>query len=149
MTLRMSPTNLVVLTTSLLALSGCAHYAAKPLPEATDALSAPSRAILSMAVQQLHRPFLKPEPVDLNAPLTPNVLAVIAVVENPDLKAQRTKLGVTVAQAFAARLLPDPTFQANFDKLLSGPDKFNGYGAQIGFDLNALRTRTVTRQSRA
>jgi cobalt-zinc-cadmium efflux system outer membrane protein len=44
-------------------------------------------------------------------------------------------------------LLPDPTFQANFDKLLSGPDNFNGYGAQLGFDLNALRTRGVTRQA--
>lgn len=146
MTHRMSPTNLVVLI-SLLALSGCAHYAAKPLPDAADALSAPSPAILSMEAQRLQRPFLKPEPVNLDAPLTPNALAVIAVVENPDLKAQRAKLGVTDAQAFAARLLPDPTFQANFDKLLSGPDKFNGYGAQIGFDLNALRTKTVTRQS--
>ena len=146
MTHRMSPTNLVVLI-SLLALSGCAHYAAKPLPDAADALSAPNPAILSMEAQRLQRPFLEPEPVNLNAPLTPNALAVIAVVENPDLKAQRAKLGVTDAQAFAARLLPDPTFQANFDKLLSGPDKFNGYGAQIGFDLNALRTRAVTRQS--
>ena len=53
----------------------------------------------------------------------------------------------TDAQAFAARLLPDPTFQANFDYRLSGPDKFNGYGAQIGFDLNTLRTAAVTRQS--
>ena len=136
-----------VALTGVLVLGGCAHYAAKPLPGAADALSPPDRAILSIEAQQLQRPFLKPAPVDLNAPLTPNALAVIAVLENPDLKAQRAKVGVTDAQAFAARLLPDPTFQANFDKLLSGPDKFNGYGAQIGFDLNALRTRAVTRQS--
>lgn len=130
-----------------LLLGACAHYAPKPLPGAEAILAEPKPAILSIQAQRIDRPYLKPQPIDLSQPLTPNALAVIAVLENPDLKAQRTKVGVTDAQAFAARLLPDPTFQANFDKLLSGPDKFNGYGAQIGFDLNALRTAAVTRQA--
>ena len=128
-------------------LGACAHYSPKPLPDAASALVRPNPAILSVAAQKIDRPFLKPQPVDLAAPLTPNALAVIAVIENPDLKAQRAKIGVTDAQAFAAGLLPDPTFQASFDHRLSGPDKFNGYGAQIGFDLNTLRTAAVTRQS--
>jgi outer membrane protein TolC len=119
----------------------------RPLPSAEAALSPPNLAGLSIDAQSIQRPFLSPQPIDLRQPLTPNALAVIAVLENPDLKAQRAKLGVTDAQAFAARLLPDPTFQANYDFLISGPDNYNGYGAQIGFDLNALRTRAVTRQS--
>ena len=130
-----------------LLLGACAHYAPKPLPSAAEALAGPSPAILSIDAQHIERPYLTPQPVDLNQPLTANALGVIAVLENPDLKAQRAKVGVTDAQAFAARLLPDPTFQANFDKRLSGPDKFNGYGAQIGFDLNSLRTAKITRQS--
>jgi outer membrane protein TolC len=130
-------------------VSGCARYGPRPLPSSDAILAAPAPAILSIEAQQIRRPYLEPQPVDLSKPLTPNALAVIAVLENPDLKAQRAKVGVTDAQAFAARLLPDPTFQANYDFLISGPDQYNGYGAQIGFDLNALRTRTVTREAGA
>ena len=128
-------------------LTGCATYAPKPLTAPSEALAAPNAAILSVEAAKIDRPFLTPQPIDLSAPLTPNALAVIAVLENPDLKAQRTKAGVIDAQAFAARLLPDPTAQVSFDKLLSGPDIFNGFGGQLGFDLNQLRTARVTRQS--
>ena len=127
------------------ALSGCATYQAAPLRPASDVLAAPDLAILSADASKIDRPYLTPQPIDLTQPLTPNALAVIAVLENPDLKAQRAKSGVTDAQAFAARLLPDPSFQANFDKILSGPDVFNAFGAQLGFDLNAIRTARVTR----
>ncbi len=128
-------------------LAGCAHYTPKPLGAPSDILVGPDIAILSADAEKIDRPYLKPQPIDLSSPLTPNALAVIAVLENPDLKAQRAKAGVTTAQVFSARLLPDPTFQGGFDKLLSGPDIFNGFGGQIGFDLNQLRTARVTRQS--
>jgi len=126
---------------------GCAHYQRAPLADGASVLVAPDRAILSAQAAHLDRPFLTPQPVDLSAPLTPNALAVVAVLENPDLKAQRAKTGVAVAQAFAARLLPDPTVQGNFDKLISGPDTFNALGGQIGVDLGALRTARVTREA--
>lgn len=133
----------------LIMVSGCAHYVPRPLVSAESILTAPDAAILSVEAQKIRRPYLHPQAVDLSKPLTPNALAVIAVLENPDLKTQRAKVGVTDAQAFAARLLPDPTLQANYDFLISGPDQYNGYGAQIGFDLNALRTLAVTRQAGA
>ena len=136
---------LPVMAASLLA--GCASYAPRPLTAPSDVLAAPDPAILSVDATKIDRPYLTPQPIDLSAPLTPNALAVIAVLENPDLKALRTKSGVTDAQAFSARLLPDPSFQGSFDKLLTGPDEFNGFGGQIGFDLNALRTARVTRES--
>lgn len=128
-------------------LAGCAQYTPSPLPDPKLALAAPDVQLITADSQKIDRPYLAPEPINLAAPLTPNGLAILAVLLNPDLKALRAKNGVTDAQVFAARLLPDPTFQANFDKLLSGPDEFNGYGAQIGFDLNSLRTAAVTRQS--
>ncbi len=61
----------------------------------------------------------------------------------------RAKTGVSDAQAFAARLLPDPTAQFGFDQRLSGPDPFNGFSGQIAFDLNQLRLRRVTRVQQA
>jgi outer membrane protein TolC len=130
-----------------LLLAGCAHYAPQPLAAPADILAAPNPAILWVEAQKIDRPWLQPQPIDLTQPLTPNALAIIAILENPDLRAQRARAGVTDAQAFAARLLPDPSFQANFDKILSGPDIFDAYGAQLGLDLNMLRTRGVTRQS--
>ncbi len=104
-------------------MSGCAQYQAAPLSAPSDVLAAPDAAILSADAAKIDRPFLTPQPIDLSQPLTPNALAVIAVLENPDLKAQRAKSGVTDAQAFAARLLPDPSFQGSFDKILSGPGR--------------------------
>lgn len=126
-------------------LAGCASYTLSPLRAPSDVLAAPAVAILSADAQKIDRPYLTPQAIDLAAPLTPNALAVIAVLENPDLKAQRLKAGVTEAQIFSARLLPDPTFQGGFDKLLAGPDIFNGYAAQLGQDFNLLRTARVTR----
>jgi outer membrane protein TolC len=81
--------------------------------------------------------------VDLARPLTPHVLGLIAVVANPDLKAARARAAVAQAQLFAAGLLPDPSFTFSYDALLSGPDMANGLGAQLVYELTALRDRGV------
>jgi outer membrane protein, heavy metal efflux system len=143
--LRVSATSLILLGAA--ALSGCAHYQPSPLREPATVLAPPNLSLVSADAQKIDRPYLTPEAIDLSKPLTPNALGILAVLLNPDLKALRAKNGVTDAQAFAAGLLPDPSFQASFDKLLSGPDVYNGLGAQIGFDLNQLRTRAATRAS--
>jgi cobalt-zinc-cadmium efflux system outer membrane protein len=122
-------------------------YNHSPLRTASDILAPAETAILSADAAKIDRPYLVPQPIDLSQPLTPNALAVIAVLRNPDLKAQRAKAGVADAQAFAARLLPDPTIQVSYDKLLSGPDMFNGFAGQIALDLNQLRLARVTRES--
>lgn len=127
-------------------LAGCASYHAAPLASPDVALAPPDMAIVSADAARIDRPYLQPQPIDWTQPLTPNALAVIAVLENPDLKAQRAKSGVADAQAFAARLLPDPTVQANYDTLLAGPDMFDAFGGQLAMDLNQLRTAKVTRQ---
>jgi cobalt-zinc-cadmium efflux system outer membrane protein len=126
-------------------LAGCATYHAVPLG-APDAVLAPlDMTIVSADAAKLDRPYLRPQAIDLSQPLTPNALAVLAVMENPDLKALRLKGGITAAQAFSARLIPDPTVQGAFDKRLQGPDPFNGFGGQIGFDLSQLRLAGATR----
>jgi outer membrane protein TolC len=130
-------------------LAGCASYRAAPLADSAATLATPDMAIVSADAARIDRPYLQPQPVDWTQPLTLNALAIVAVLENPDLKAQRAKTGVTDAQAFAARLLPDPTVQANYDTLLAGPDMFDAFGGQLAMDLNQLRTAKVERQSNA
>jgi cobalt-zinc-cadmium efflux system outer membrane protein len=129
----------------LLLLGGCAHYAPVALT-GDPGLTPPVAAVLTVESTRIARPFLRPEAVDLTRPLTPNALAVLAVLRSPDLTAARAKAGVVAAQSFAARLLPDPTLTLGYDYRYAGPDMFNGLLGQLGLDLNALRTRRVTAQ---
>ena len=125
------------------------QYAELKLPKAAAALAPPDIPLLLTEAARIKRPFLTAQPIDLSNPLTLNEIAVITVLANPDLRALRSKIGVTEAQAFAARLLPDPTAQLSFDKLISGPDMLNGFGGQLGFDLARLRTARIIRESGA
>lgn len=127
-------------------LAGCATYAPSPLPDNTAVLASPVASVIEARAGAIDRPWLKPAPLDLSAPLTPAGIATLAVVNNPELAALRARAGVADAQAFAAGLLPDPTFSIGADKVLSGPDTMLGIASSLGFDLNTLRTRGVTRQ---
>jgi outer membrane protein TolC len=134
---------LCVALMSSLSLSACASYTPRPLSSAPDVLETPTATALNAAAASIKRPYLEPTTIDLGAPLDLNAVATIAVIASPDLKALRAKAGVSDAQAFAARLLPDPTFSAGFHPLLSGPDPLAEIAGALGFDLNALRTHNV------
>jgi outer membrane protein, heavy metal efflux system len=131
------------LVTVALLLAGCASYAPRPL--AAGIAPADTSALVRDAAS-IDRPFLKPATIDLGAPLDDNAIAVIAVLGNPDLKALRTKAGIADAQVFAARLLPDPTFNLGLGHILAGPDPVDEIVSGLGLDINALRTGKVRRQ---
>lgn len=133
------------LSLALLA-AGCASYTPAPLVDNPEVLAGPVSQVLETRASTVKRPWLSPTPVDLAAPLTQHGVAALAVVNNPDLIALRARAGVADAQAFAAGLLPDPTFSLGADKVLSGPDTFLNIAGTLGLDLNALRKRAVTRQ---
>ena len=127
----------------VLLLGGCQSYAPAPLSSSPDVLAPPDKTALSKAAAAIDRPYLKPLTIDLDAPLDGNAIATLAVIANPDLKALRARAGVTDAQVFAARLLPDPTLSLGASQVLSGPDPLADLVGALGFDLNALRTRGV------
>src|SRR5665213_374626 len=129
-----------------LLLNACAVYRSKPLTDQPAVLTAPVAAVLARDSARIERPYLQPIAIDLAQPLDSNGIAVLAVIANPDLKAARLRVKVAAAQSFAARLLPDPTFNAGEDFLLSGPDPFNNIAAALGLDLNALITHSVVRE---
>jgi cobalt-zinc-cadmium efflux system outer membrane protein len=121
-------------------LGGCATYAPVPLTKDSDqALAGPDLRAVATDVARLRHPRLAPVAIDLDRPLTPEALGLIAVITNPDLKAARAKAKVADAQVFDAGLLPDPTINLSFDKRLAGPDPLNGWGAQVIYELVALR----------
>ncbi|MBV9884799.1 MAG: TolC family protein [Sphingomonadaceae bacterium] len=128
-----------------LLVAGCATYRPEPLTESPPTLAPPVAAIIARDAAAIERPFLRPAIIDLSQPLDANAVATLAVLLNPDLRAQRQRAGVADAQAFAAGLLPDPTFSFGADQVLSGPDPLLGLASTLGFNLNALRTRRVAR----
>ena len=127
----------------VLLLSGCNAYSPLPLPQ--QATLAPSLADLRITVpvdgaHQRHT-FDIQNGVDLTE------VAILAVLNNPQLRAHRAGLGVAEAQSFAAGLLPDPQLSAGMEKPTSsnpGESLVNAYTLGLGYDLQAL----ITRQSR-
>jgi len=130
-----------------LLLGGCAHFRPTPLGDSADALAPPVAAALSADAAKIDRPYLTPVALDLTKPLDANAVAVLAVLSNRDLRALRTRARVAEAQAFAARLLPDPTFNFAYDVLLAGPDALNNIVGQLVQDIALMRTRRIVAAS--
>jgi outer membrane protein TolC len=129
-----------------LLLAGCATYRPAPLSDNPALLSPPVLAAVARDAAAIERPFLRPAAIDLGQPLDPNAIATLTVLLNPDLRALRERAGVADAQAFAAGLLPDPSFSLGADQVLAGPDTMLGIAASFGVNLAALRTRRVARE---
>ena len=134
------------LTICLLAVSsGCAHYHAKPL-QTSSPLSGKLDA-LTVRIDAPHYARLfgeqKRYTVDLQDGLDEMEISILAVLNNPQLKATRKKMHVARAQLFAAGLLPDPKFGAEQQKTTgnSDPQLVNGYTYNLGFNIRSLITR--------
>jgi outer membrane protein TolC len=119
-----------------LALAACASYRASPLPTSVDLAQSP--AALKTAIAPLRLEPLSTITIDPRAGLTPLDVAVLAAINNPDLKAKRAALGVPSAEVFAAGLLPDPQVAAGFDKPIAGPDTHTAFNVSPSIDLAAL-----------
>jgi outer membrane protein TolC len=130
------------LTTSL---SACAMYHPRSLPSAAD--TRPDAAGLKVNLARLRLSPLKPIVVDATDGLDPLEVAVLAVLNSPDLQAKRAALGVDAAQVFAAGLLPDPQINAGFDHPTAGPDNQNAYSVSPSLDLAALIARSSARRA--
>ena len=115
-------------------LSGCTGYQPKPLAQNVD---------LATAVDQIRAP----EPADEIKPtegLSLTDVAIMAVRNNPDLKAQRKRLGVTQAHLFSAGLLPDPQLSASLDHPTGSiPGTVNAFGLGLGYDIMPLINRSA------
>jgi outer membrane protein TolC len=113
-------------------LTGCATYHAQPL-----SLVSPLKSGLSA----LNRSLQAGRRIKVNAPLSAQALAALAVLNDPALVALRAQAGVARAQVFASALLPDPNIQGGFMALLGGPGSAPSIAGAISQDIAALVTR--------
>ena len=122
-----------------LCLPGCATYSPHPLAEQPDLIDRP--AALTIDPRTLPLPALRKHVFDPRDGLDMTEVAMIAVINNPDLKAERRKSDVARAQLFDAGLLPDPQISASVDHPMGGgPGLTEAYGVGLNYDLLSLIT---------
>jgi outer membrane protein TolC len=125
--------------TLLAGLTGCATY--QPLPLADHAVLVDSVSHVTMDVKHLPFSSLATHKFDPADGLDMTETAMVAVVNNPDLKLARDDAHIAHAQAFAAGLLPDPQFSLSRDyPQSSAADTTSAYNAGLAYDLTALVT---------
>lgn len=129
------------LAAALLAmLAACASY--QPRPLATGPSLLPGYADIAVERGQIDLPELAAHPFDASAGLGMDDVAILAVVNNPDLRLARADARIAHAQAFAAGLLPDPQVALTRD-FPSNPQtsSTSAFNLNLSQDINALIRR--------
>lgn len=113
----------IATATLFLLAGGCASYQPQPAsPEVIQAVLQPlPLEELQNRAAFLRHPGLPPIQIVPGAPLTPQAAAVVAVIQNPTLRAIRDRRGVAEAQLLQAGLLPNPQLIASNDFQITGP----------------------------
>jgi outer membrane protein TolC len=121
-------------------LAGCASAGKEPLP--TGPSSAASAAALKVDAAQLRLEPLKSIVIDARDGLDPDEIAVLAVLNSPELRAKRAAARVSQAQVFDAGLLPDPQINVSAD-FPTTPGASIAYSIAAALDIQALITRSA------
>lgn len=128
-----------------LLLTACTSYQAKELSsQAIEQQNQPlALAQLQVQAAQIKHPLLKPVQFDLPDGLSPDEAAILAVLQNPELRLARDKHGIADAQLLQAGLLPNPRVAYNFAAPSGGLDqgKVQGYGLSLDWEFTALITQ--------
>lgn len=128
----------------------CAYPGADRLP--TSAAVGPFngfRPALRERASRLGHPLLPRLRIDSSDGLSPDELALISVVANPDLRVLRDARGLAHAQVIEAGLLPNPTVSFSVD-VPAGPQPPGtspGYGVTLGWSLGELVRRGASRRA--
>ena len=133
---------------SIFVLSTACHVY-KPMPldqEAVNrALTPPSDQTIRQEAAAINHPILRPIVFDDRDGLSPDEAAVLAVLANPSLRAERDRRGLADAALLEAGLLPNPQLSAGLDIPTGGITKgaINGYTLGLSWDISALISRTA------
>lgn len=121
---------------------GCAHYEPMPLTSAAveQALTLPLPSTLRDRATKLDNPLLPPAMIDSPDGLSPDAAAVLAVLVNPSIRANRDRMRVAAGQLIQAGILPNPQLDLTFDPVTGGNTAGTSAGYLIGlsYDVMAL-----------
>jgi len=135
------------LTIFFIVSTACRVYKPMPLNRETveRALQPPSDQAVRSAAGALNHPILQPIAFDDRDGLSPDEAAVLAVLANPGLRAERDRRGLADAALLEAGLLPNPQLSASLEIPTGGLTQgtVNGYGLGLGWDVSALLSRSA------
>jgi outer membrane protein, heavy metal efflux system len=137
-------TNSLSRTLALLAISGCSIYHPKPLTTAAveGDLKVPSESSLRVRASRLKQPALRPVEINLRNGIGPDEAAVLAVLLNPTLRADRDRRGLAAAQLIQAGVLPNPQISYARDYVVGGntAGTITAFGLSGSWDFTSLIT---------
>src|ERR1700730_12435382 len=119
-------------------VTSCATYAPDPLSQRPDLASDVRHLVIS--ADQFPLPEVGTHRFDLRRPLDIDDVAMIAVANNPDLRATRSKIAVAEAQVFAAGILPNPQVSFDHGFLIGGPGTASSILAGLAHEVVPLLT---------
>ncbi len=126
-------------------LCSCATYHPKPIDQSavSSRLAAPSPESIFIQAARIQHPILKPRSIDFKKGISAEDAAIIAVIANPVLRAERDFKGIAKAQLLQAGILPNPAFSYSLDVPSGGSDQgtVNAYGLGLDWDIKSLLTR--------
>jgi outer membrane protein, heavy metal efflux system len=126
----------------LIPLSGCVSYQPLPLSHASvqQRLRTPTAKALQIAAAELHHPLLAPVPLNLRSGIGPDQAAILAVILNPKLRADRDRRGLAAAQLIQAGILPNPSIGYTRDFVTGGntAGTVTAFGFTGSWDISAL-----------
>ncbi len=131
-------------------LAGCAHYHALPLTSTSveAALTPPSHIALQEQAKRLQHPILRPLDLNMEDGISPDEAAVLAVLLNPSLRAERDRRNLAGAQVLEAKLLPNPELSFDLEEPVGGntSEAATGFGLGLNWDVRSLITRNARMQ---
>ena len=124
-------------------MTGCEVYHHRPIDSAAvdQRLKEPDWQAVQLEAKTIRNPLLQPVELNTRNGLSPDQAAILAVVINPSLRAQRDRRGLAAAQLLQAGVLPNPQVSGNVDFITGGtltPGLVTGYGFSVDWDIQAL-----------
>ena len=124
-------------------LAGCALYHHLPLPKRPDLVG---------QLSQLHTrlpavPGEAARSIDIGKPLDIDDVGLLAVLNDPDLRAERGTLDVARAGLLQASLLPNPSGSVSYTPILGGHDIVPAWAASLTEDVKSVLTYHTRRKS--
>ncbi len=133
---------LTSVSVAVVSLVGCTAY--KPLAIQTKPAFPVDVQHLMVLSAKMPLNELKTHPFDLGDGLDMTEVAMLAVVNNPQLKIARDEAGITQAQSFAAGLLPDPQLSIAQDfPTTNASGNTSAFNLGLSYDVGALLTHSA------
>jgi outer membrane protein TolC len=129
----------------VIAVSSCTGYHPLALSQSyvEQKLRIPAEKTLRVDAAQIHHPLLAPVSLNLRNGIGPDQAAVLAVLLNPTLRANRDRRGLAAAQLIQAGILPNPTIGYGRDIVAGGSTlgTVAAYGFTGSWDISGVVSR--------